>query len=59
MNGDILVKEIMEIRSDMPMISCNGFREKIDEERKRKSAFVKMLKNLSPDLIWPSIFERC
>jgi CheY-like chemotaxis protein len=33
MTGDILVREILKIRPDMPTILCTGFHEKIDEER--------------------------
>jgi len=33
MTGDLLVKEILKIRADMPTILCTGFSEKIDEEK--------------------------
>ena len=33
MTGDNLVKEILSIRPDMPIILCTGFSEKIDDER--------------------------
>jgi len=32
MTGDILIKEILNIRSDIPTILCTGFSEKIDEK---------------------------
>ena len=34
--GDKLVKEILKIRPDIPMILCTGFSEKIDEEKAKK-----------------------
>ena len=36
MTGDKLIKEILTIRPDMPIILCTGFSEKIDEERAKK-----------------------
>jgi PAS domain S-box-containing protein len=33
MTGDRLAKEILKIRSDMPMILCTGYSEKMDEKR--------------------------
>jgi len=33
MTGDKLVKEILNIRPDMPIIICTGFSEKIDGEK--------------------------
>jgi PAS domain S-box-containing protein len=33
MTGDKLVKEILNIRSDIPIILCTGFSEKIDEKK--------------------------
>jgi PAS domain S-box-containing protein len=36
MTGDKLVKEILNIRSDIPIILCTGFSEKIDEKKARK-----------------------
>ena len=36
MTGDMLVKEILKIRPDMPTILCTGFSEKIDEERSKE-----------------------
>lgn len=33
MNGDQLVKEVLKIHPDMPIILCTGFSEKIDEEK--------------------------
>ncbi len=33
MTGDQLAKEILKIRSDMPMILCTGYSEKMDEKR--------------------------
>jgi CheY-like chemotaxis protein len=36
MTGDILVREILKIRPDMPTIMCTGFSEKIDEERSKE-----------------------
>jgi len=36
MTGDKLVKEILNIRSDIPIILCTGFSEKIDEKMARK-----------------------
>ena len=35
MTGDKLVKEILEIRPDLPVILCTGFSEKIDEKKQR------------------------
>ena len=35
MTGDILVKEILNIRPDMPIIICTGFRNKMDAEKSR------------------------
>ena len=35
MTGDKLVKEILSIRPDIPIILCTGFSEKIDEEEAR------------------------
>ena len=32
MSGDILVKKILTIRPDIPIILCTGFSEKISEE---------------------------
>ncbi len=43
MTGKDLVKELMVIRPDIPIILCTGFSEKIDERRAREmsiSAFV-------------------
>jgi CheY-like chemotaxis protein len=36
MTGDMLVKEILKIRPDMPTILCTGFSEKIDEEKAKE-----------------------
>jgi len=36
MTGDQLVKEILNIRPDMPTILCTGFSEKIDEARAKE-----------------------
>ena len=36
MTGDIFVKEIFDIRSDIPVILCTGFSEKIDGEKAKK-----------------------
>jgi PAS domain S-box-containing protein len=36
MTGDMLVKEILKIRPDMPTILCTGFSEKIDKERSKE-----------------------
>ncbi|MCP4579785.1 MAG: response regulator [Deltaproteobacteria bacterium] len=36
MTGDRLAKEIMEIRSDMPVILCTGFSELISEEQAKE-----------------------
>ena len=36
MTGDMLVKEILKIRPDMPTILCTGFSEKIDEVRSKE-----------------------
>jgi len=33
MTGDTLVKEILHIRPDIPVILCTGFSEKIDEKK--------------------------
>jgi CheY-like chemotaxis protein len=33
MTGDKLVKEILNIRPDIPVILCTGFSEKIDEKK--------------------------
>ena len=33
MTGDKLVKEFLNIRSDIPIILCTGFSEKIDEKK--------------------------
>ena len=33
MTGDKLVKEILNIRPDIPIILCTGFSEKIDEKK--------------------------
>ncbi|MGW8325556.1 MAG: response regulator, partial [Desulfobacterales bacterium] len=33
MTGEKLIKEILSIRSDIPIILCTGFSEKIDEEK--------------------------
>jgi CheY-like chemotaxis protein len=33
MTGDILASELMNIRSDIPVIICTGYREKIGERR--------------------------
>ena len=33
MTGDVLVKEILNIRPDIPVILCTGFSEKIDEKK--------------------------
>ena len=33
MTGDVLVKEILNIRPDIPIILCTGFSEKIDEKK--------------------------
>lgn len=35
MSGDQFLREILQIRPDMPTILCTGFSEKIDEERAR------------------------
>ena len=35
MTGDKLVKEILNIRPDMPIIICTGFSEKMDGEKAR------------------------
>jgi CheY-like chemotaxis protein len=36
MTGDKLVKDILSIRPDMPIILCTGFSEKIDDERAKE-----------------------
>jgi len=36
MTGDKLIKEILTVRLDMPIILCTGFSEKIDEESAKK-----------------------
>jgi CheY-like chemotaxis protein len=36
MTGDKLVKEILNIRPDIPVILCTGFSEKLDEEKARE-----------------------
>ena len=36
MTGDMLVKEILKIRPDMPIILSTGFNEKIDEEKAKQ-----------------------
>lgn len=36
MTGDHLVKEILRIRPDTPIILCTGFSEKIDEEKAKR-----------------------
>ena len=36
MTGDKLIKEILTVRPDMPIILCTGFSEKIDEESAKK-----------------------
>lgn len=36
MTGDILIKEILKIRPDMPTILCTGFSEKIDEKKAKE-----------------------
>jgi two-component system cell cycle sensor histidine kinase/response regulator CckA len=33
MTGEKLIKEVLSIRSDIPIILCTGFSEKIDEEK--------------------------
>ena len=33
MTGDILAAELMKIRSDIPVIICTGYSERIDEKR--------------------------
>jgi len=35
MTGDQLVKEILNIRPDLPIILCTGFSEKTDEKEAR------------------------
>ena len=43
MTGTDLAKELMSIRSDIPIILCTGFNEQIDEDRAKEmgiSAFV-------------------
>jgi PAS domain S-box-containing protein len=35
MTGDILAAELMKIRSDIPVIICTGYSERIDEQRAR------------------------
>ena len=36
LTGDKLVKEMLNIRSDIPIILCTGFSEKIDEKKARQ-----------------------
>jgi PAS domain S-box-containing protein len=36
MTGDILVREILKIRPDLPTIICSGFSEKMDEEKAKE-----------------------
>ncbi len=36
MTGDKLVKEILNIRPDMPIIICTGFSEKMNGEKARE-----------------------
>jgi CheY-like chemotaxis protein len=36
MTGDQLVKEILNIRPDLPIILCTGFSEKIDEKKAKE-----------------------
>ena len=36
MTGDKLVKEILNIRTDIPIILCTGFSEKIDEKKSKE-----------------------
>jgi DNA-binding NtrC family response regulator len=40
MRGDILAKEIMDIRPEMPIILCTGFSHRINEQ-KAKSMGIK------------------
>jgi len=43
MTGKELAKELMSIRSDIPIILCTGFSEQVDENRAKEigiSAFV-------------------
>jgi CheY-like chemotaxis protein len=35
MTGDTLASELMNIRSDIPVIICTGYSERIDERRAR------------------------
>ncbi len=43
MTGDKLVKEILSIRPDMPIILCTGFSEKIDDERAKELGISKYI----------------
>jgi PAS domain S-box-containing protein len=43
MNGDILMKKFFEVRSDIPIILCTGFSEKVDEETAREIGFVEYM----------------
>ena len=36
MTGDKLVKEILNVRSDIPIVLCTGFSEKIDEKKAKE-----------------------
>jgi len=36
MTGDKLVKEILNIRSEMPIILCTGFSEKVNGEKAKE-----------------------
>ena len=35
MTGDILAAELMKIRSDIPVVICTGYSERMDEQRAR------------------------
>ncbi|MBF0224713.1 MAG: PAS domain S-box protein [Desulfobacterales bacterium] len=43
MTGDILSKEIIAIRPDIPIILCTGYNESLDEEKAIKSGIKKIL----------------
>jgi CheY-like chemotaxis protein len=39
MTGDQLVRELLRIRPDIPVILCTGFSERMDEERAQSAGF--------------------
>ena len=67
MTGKDLAKELMSIRSDMPIILCTGFSEQVDEQKAKEmgiSAYVmkpivmRQIANTIREVLDPALSKR-